>query len=189
MNEIKEQIRNEMRKRRNCVSQEEREEASEALVANILNRSDIQEAIVNKRPFAVYLATEHELDLTKLVEELWSEDITVVVPCWDAVRKMYVMGTYDNTTTLVEGDHHIPEPAEVNEINPEDIGVWIIPGLAFTRDGKRVGYGGGWFDRLLDHASKEAVLLGVAHTFQVVEELPVEDHDRLLTGVVTPEEE
>ena len=79
----------------------------------------------------------------------------------------------------------IREPAEVRPIAPADIGVWIVPGLAFTRAGGRLGYGGGWYDRLLGEAAPGAVALGVAHAFQIVDALPVEPHDRTLSGVVS----
>jgi 5-formyltetrahydrofolate cyclo-ligase len=63
--------------------------------------------------------------------------------------------------------------------------VWIVPGLAFTKDGRRLGYGGGWYDRLLASARKDALRIGVAHEFQVLGDLPNEPHDILLNRVVT----
>ena len=111
--------------------------------------------------------------------------MTVAVPCWDATAARYVLGAYDNTTTLVEGASHIREPAEVHPVAPADFGVWIVPGLAFTRAGGRLGYGGGWYDRLLGAAAPGAVALGVAHAFQIVDALPVEPHDRTLSAVVS----
>ena len=65
--------------------------------------------------------------------------------------------------------------------------VWVVPGLAFTRKGARLGYGGGWYDRFLAAADPSAVLLGVAYPFQMVEELPSEPHDIRLTDVVVAE--
>jgi 5-formyltetrahydrofolate cyclo-ligase len=59
-----------------------------------------------------------------------------------------------------------------------------VLGLAFTRDGRRLGYGGGWYDRLLADAPRGAEMLGVAYSFQVVEDLPAEPHDITLTAVV-----
>ena len=178
-----------MRRLRRALPPEARAARSEAVCRAVLARADVQAAQIARRPFAVYLATPDEIDLTELVEALWAADVTVAIPCWDAARKRYVLGAYDNMTTLVEGYMHIPEPAEVNEIAPEDIGVWIVPGLAFTRAGRRLGYGGGWYDRLLREAAPDAVRLGVAHPFQLVPELPVEPHDQVLTDIVTSSED
>jgi 5-formyltetrahydrofolate cyclo-ligase len=189
MNGSKKEIRDEMRQKRKDVSEDGRDEASESIVEKILARADVCAAIEKRLPFAVYLATQSELDLRELVEALWEKDVTVAVPCWNSERHTYVLGAYDNTTTLVEGDHHVLEPAEVNEINAEDIGVWIVPGLAFTRDGRRIGYGGGWYDRLLSLASKDALVLGVAYPFQIVDDLPMEAHDRQLVDIIVAEED
>lgn len=181
----KTEIRREMRDRRRAVDAEARAAASAELCAALLARDDVRAAIAARRPFAVYLASGDELDLTAFVEDLWAADVTVAVPCWRADEACYVLGAYDNTTVLVEGAHHILEPAELNEVAAVDIGVWIVPGLAFTRGGGRVGYGGGWYDRLLREAAPDAVALGVAYAFQIVPMLPEELHDRAVTDVVT----
>lgn len=181
----KSEIRRAMRVKRRLLSPEERAERSALICARVLAREDVQSALQARRPFAVYLASPDEIDLTTLVDALWSADVTVAVPCWDAARERYVLGAYSSATTLVEGAHRILEPAELVEIAPSDIGVWIVPGLAFTRGGGRLGYGGGWYDRLLAQAAPDALTLGVAYPFQIVEALPVELHDQSLTAVVT----
>lgn len=178
-------IRRAMRVKRRLVSPDERAECSESICARVLAREDVQAALQARRPFTVYLASPDEIDLTPLVDALWAADVTVAVPCWDAARESYVLGAYSSATTLVEGAHRILEPAELVEIAPADIGVWIVPGLAFTPHGGRLGYGGGWYDRLLAQASPDAVSLGVAYPFQIVDMLPVELHDQSLTDVVT----
>ena len=61
---------------------------------------------------------------------------------------------------------------------------WLVPGLAFARDGGRLGYGGGWYDRLLAAADPQAQTLGIAYSLQLVDALPSEPHDIRLTGVV-----
>ena len=67
----------------------------------------------------------------------------------------------------------------------KEVSVWIVPGLAFTCDGRRIGYGGGWYDRFLSAASQGALKLGVAYSFQLVDSLPVEPHDVPLTAVIS----
>jgi 5-formyltetrahydrofolate cyclo-ligase len=59
----------------------------------------------------------------------------------------------------------------------------VVPGLAFTRDGRRLGQGGGWYDRFL--ARTRCPKVGVCFDVQVVAELPVEDHDVVVDVVVT----
>lgn len=181
----KSDIRREMRKRRREVGQAEREERSEAICNSLWSRADVQAAVAAKRPFAVYLANSDEIDLAPLIERLWSDGVTVAVPCWNAETETYRLAIYTNATTLIEGAHHILEPAEVHEVASEDIGVWIVPGLAFTRDGRRLGYGGGWYDRYLAAVAPDSVALAVAYQFQLLDDLPTDSHDRRVTDVVT----
>lgn len=67
---------------------------------------------------------------------------------------------------------------------PEEVDVWVCPGLAFTLDGKRIGFGGGWYDRFLAAARPDALKLGVAYPWQIVEELPQEPTDVRLDRIV-----
>ena len=60
----------------------------------------------------------------------------------------------------------------------------LMPLNEFRRNENVQNYGGGWYDRLLADAPKDAVKLGVAHSFQIVEDLPTEPHDIQLTAVV-----
>ncbi len=174
-----------MRVRRREIDPETRAEVSEAICEAVWTRADVQAAVAAKRPFAVYLANDDEIDLAPLIEHLWAEGVTVAVPYWHAETKVYRLAIYTNASTLIEGGHGIMEPAEVYDIAPEDIGVWIVPGLAFTRDGRRVGYGGGWYDRYLAAAAPDAVALAVAYPFQILDDVPTDSNDRRVTDVVS----
>ena len=181
----KSDIRNMMRTCRREVDPEEREEASAAVCDAVWARADVQAAVAAKRPFAVYLANDDEIDLAPLVERLWAADVAVAVPYWHAESGTYRLAIYTNASTLIEGFHGIMEPAETYDIAPSDIGVWIVPGLAFTRDGRRIGYGGGWYDRYLAAAAPDAVALAVAYPFQILDDIPTDPNDRRVTDVVT----
>ena len=181
----KSDIRNLMRTRRREVDPEEREEASAAICDAVWARADVQAAVAAKHPFAVYLANDDEIDLAPLVERLWAADVTVAVPYWQAESGTYRLAIYTGASTLIEGGHGIMEPAETYDIAPCDIGVWIVPGLAFTRDGRRIGYGGGWYDRYLAAAVPDAVALAVAYPFQILDDVPTDPNDRRVTDVVT----
>ena len=181
----KSDIRNMMRTCRREVDPEEREEASAEICEALWERPDVQAAVAAKRPVAVYLANDDEINLAPLVERLWAADVTVAVPYWHAESGTYRLAIYTNASTLIEGFHGIMEPAETYDIAPSDIGVWIVPGLAFTRDGRRIGYGGGWYDRYLAAAAPDAVALAVAYPFQILDDVPTEPNDRRVTDVVT----
>ena len=70
-------------------------------------------------------------------------------------------------------------------VDPNWPDVVIVPGLAFTRGGDRLGQGGGWYDRFLEDVRPECVTIGVGFAEQIVDTLPVERHDIALHHVVT----
>jgi len=74
---------------------------------------------------------------------------------------------------------------EPGDIDPATLDVVVVPGLAFTRDGHRLGQGGGHFDRFLTRLAPDALTIGVAFHEQLVERLPVEAHDVALDVVVS----
>ena len=177
-------IRAEMRKRRRALSPAERADRSAAICASLLKRADVREAMAAKRTFAVYLASPEEIDLSVFIERLWAADCPVAVPAWR--NGAYTLVRYARATALVIGPMGIREPSEGSvPVREQEPAIWIVPGLAFTAKGARLGYGGGWYDRFLSAASPSAVSLGVAYPFQVVEELPIEAHDIPLNGIVS----
>lgn len=149
----------------------------------MLSRPDVMAAVAAKEPFAVYLATPQEIDLTTLIESLWAAECPVFAPAWDG--ESYVLARYARGTELVAGPMGVLEPVVDGDCESAPVPkVWIVPGLAFTRDGGRLGYGGGWYDRLLASAPQPSAVLGVAYPFQLLEKLPSEPHDIALTDVV-----
>ena len=64
--------------------------------------------------------------------------------------------------------------------------VIVVPALAVARDGVRLGRGGGYYDRALQHARTDTVVVALVFDDEFVDELPAEDHDRRVTAVITP---
>jgi 5-formyltetrahydrofolate cyclo-ligase len=70
-------------------------------------------------------------------------------------------------------------------VPPEEIDVILVPGLAFTRLGQRLGRGGGYYDRYLASLPAKTLKIGVCFGFQIVDALPTESHDQAVAAVVT----
>ena len=68
-----------------------------------------------------------------------------------------------------------------------DAGLILVPGLGFDGAGRRLGFGGGFYDRLLAKPPRKTFLLGHAHAFQVLPRLPDEPHDIKVKAVATPQ--
>jgi len=89
------------------------------------------------------------------------------------------------TTPWRRGDLKVPEPVgDAVDALPSPLLI-VVPGVAFTPDGRRLGRGGGYYDRLLA-AHPDAFRLGVVADERVVDDLPTEPHDERVDVVVTP---
>lgn len=185
---VKASIRARMRARRKRLTPAERACASAAVCAQVARREDVRAALASAAGggvLAAYLATPDEIDLSECILEMLGRGVTVAAPRWDG--EAYELARLQGLAAadLRPGPMGVLEPRDAALVRPEEVSVWLVPGLAFTRRGGRLGYGGGWYDRLLASASEPSVKLGVAHAFQMVAELPQEPHDVRLTDVVT----
>lgn len=76
-------------------------------------------------------------------------------------------------------------PRDAPEVDPAEVDVALVPGLAFDRRGARLGYGRGFFDRLLPRLRPDALRVGVAREALVAPRLPCEPHDVAMTHLAT----
>jgi 5-formyltetrahydrofolate cyclo-ligase len=85
-------------------------------------------------------------------------------------------------------DYGPKEPARRVAVSPQNVDVVVTPGLAFDREGRRLGYGGGYYDRYLARLQPHAVRIGIGFSRQVVEAVPAEDGDEPVDVIVTDDE-
>jgi 5-formyltetrahydrofolate cyclo-ligase len=77
-------------------------------------------------------------------------------------------------------------PATAPELRAGDMAVMLVPGLAFDAAGRRVGFGGGYYDGVIDEArAGGAAVIGFAYDFQIVDRCPAGADDRAVDSVVT----
>lgn len=78
-----------------------------------------------------------------------------------------------------------PEFADAPLVSPAEVDLFLVPGLAFTTRGARLGRGGGYYDRLLARRAPGSLAVGVCFALQVVEALPGEEHDHDVDVVIS----
>lgn len=137
------------------------------------------------RAVAVYDAQPFEVPLAEFIEELSSRGVHCVYP-------RVVKGSKTLTFHVVDGDKWVKGPFGIREPSPfsptralADIDVFIVPGVAFTREGQRLGRGGGYYDCTLAQRGPQARTIGVCFDCNVVPTLPMEPHDVRVDYVVT----
>jgi len=142
------------------------------------------------RVVMLYLAMPLEVETSSLALKCWQAGKTVAVPkvSWDQRRMLPIEITSLTTgiTTSASGlGAGVREPAAGNPVPANMIDLVIVPGLGFSPTGYRIGRGMGFYDRFLAQADFIGVSCGLAFDEQVVETLPVLDHDVPLAMLAT----
>ena len=183
----KTELRRAMKTRRKGMAAGEKSAADAVICEKPKARSDIGEKadpLNFGSPLAVYLASSDEINIDPYIEYMLRAGVEVVAPRWNGSTYELAKLKGLDEKNLRHGPMGIREPVDADIVEPKKVSAWIIPGLAFTRKGKRLGYGGGWYDRFLASAPEDAVKIGVAYPFQLVDDLPMDPHDIPLTDVI-----
>jgi len=126
-----------------------------------------------------------EWETRPIIEEAWKEEKKVSVP--KSIHKTRELHFYQledyNQLEVGYYDLEEPVPEKTNRTEIADIDLLIVPGVAFNKEGYRIGFGGGYYDRFLKDFSNETVSL--AHTNQLREDLPIEEYDLPVDKIIT----
>ena len=129
-----------------------------------------------------FVGVGNEADTGATIDSLTLAGFRVLLP--RVVGEEIVAVVHDPGRALVVGAFGIPEPTG-DPVDPQEIDVVLVPGLAFTRDGRRLGQGGGFYDRFLPLVREDCVTVGVCFAEQIVDDLITEPHDRIVDLVIT----
>ena len=129
-----------------------------------------------------------EWDTTKLVSGALAECKVVAIPRVDHVARMLVLHrVLDLASDVVPGWQGIPEPRPDTPVVPASAIDWVlVPGVAFDPAGRRLGYGGGFYDRLLPLFREGVPRIAGALELQIVDDVPAGPHDQRIDAVITP---
>lgn len=133
---------------------------------------------------AVTLSMPLELDTTPIIEAAWSANKKTVVP--KIVHHQMIFVPFDDASNLQTGQLSIREPVTDSAVPENKIDLVIVPGLAFTKNGARLGFGAGYYDRFLENYTGKTVALALSR--QVKNALPIESHDQRIQEVLTIQE-
>lgn len=130
---------------------------------------------------AVTLSMPIELDTAPIIEVAWSANKKTVVP--KIVNHQMIFVPFDDGSSLQTGQLSIREPVTEVAVSANKIDLVIVPGLAFTRSGARLGFGAGYYDRFLVNYTGKTIALALSP--QIKQNIPIEAHDQLIQEVLT----
>lgn len=160
-----------------------RAQASQAIAARIV----ATHAFARARVALVTLPFRSEWDATLVVSRALADGKIVAAPRVDAAQRMLRAYRIEDLRTGIEpGYRGIPEPrASCDEVALDRVDWVLVPGVAFDAHGARLGYGGGYYDRLLPLVSPDAPRVAGAFEMQVVDAVPTAPHDARVDCVLT----
>jgi 5-formyltetrahydrofolate cyclo-ligase len=168
-----------MREVRRAIPPERRARAGEVITARVLALP----AMVRARTVFLFASFGSEVPTEAVADALLSSGRRVLLP--------FLEGSVMEAAELRAGDEAVDttygpkEPPVRTPVDPEDVDVVLVPGLAFDREGYRVGYGGGHYDRYLRRLGRHATRIGIAFQEQLVDRVPREPDDDPVDLVVT----
>ncbi|MDN3018530.1 5-formyltetrahydrofolate cyclo-ligase [Paenibacillus sp. BSR1-1] len=180
----KNSLRNQMKETLSKLSKPLYEDYSYKIATRVYNENDWKQANV----IGITVSKRPEVDTYQIIRKAWEDGKTVVVPKCYPKEKRLSFRTLTQFSQLESVFYGLYEPIVelTTEVNPANIDLLIVPGLAFTKEGFRLGFGGGYYDRLLTKFN--GITLSLAFNEQMIPEFHVEEHDIPVSKIVTVEE-
>ena len=174
---------------RNRMDPAERQQQSRQIMSLLL----AEQLLTERNNMFIYVNFRSEVETMDLIKELIAAGKTVSVPVTlQKESSLLAVQLTDPESQLAAGCYGIPEPtpARIRQatIDPATIETVLLPGSVFDKQGGRLGYGGGYYDRFLSQAAPEASRIGLAFSLQMIERVPMQSHDQFMDMIVTEQQ-
>ncbi len=183
----KEKLRKKILDTRNNLSKEQLSKKSNMITIKFLN------SIFYKKSeyIMTYIDFRNEVKTKSLINESLQNNKKIIIPI--SMPKTYdlklsQLKNYDKELTL--GTYGILEPKQefIREVSPKKIDLVIVPGVVFSRNGHRIGYGAGYYDRFLTKVSPSTLKVALCFDLQIVNKINHNKHDIPMDYIITENE-
>lgn len=179
---IKDELRLIMREKRRALTDAEVTEMSCQIKEKLFSLKCVKEA----KNVCIFLSAFKEPDTMPIAEKLWKQKCRIIAPVSDTETNTLSLSYIDNIQSLHKGTYGILEPSIFKNAVKDNIDIILVPGLAFDREGGRMGFGKGYYDRLLENI--RAVKIGLCYDFQLFSSIPKDKHDVPMNYIITEKE-
>ena len=181
-NNTKSEFRDYITKKKEALSLVEKREMDNAIYETIINSHEF----INAKMIFIYISFGKEVDTHNIIEHAVASGKEVCVPRVISRLKGMRALKINSLDELELSNYGILEPKDNSEeVSVENMDLAVIPGLAFDLQGGRIGYGGGFYDRFFSNADINIKKIALAYEFQILEGIPLEDHDIAIDGIIT----
>lgn len=173
--------------KREALSHEEHKGKSELIQENLFKQKEFQQAEV----VAFFVGVKKEVHTKRMIQHALEEGKIICVPVCDFKKHKLDFARINSLEDLKENSYGgivLEEPKkECERIPLKEIDLIIVPGLAFDEEGHRLGYGKGFYDKVLGSKEFSGKSIGLCFDFQLKKEIPHEEHDMKIDKIVTEE--
>lgn len=173
--------KDELRKKYSLIRNEISERTAAELSRKICEQLIRSDMFRKADEILMYYPLGNEADLRYAARKAWEEGKKVAFPVTEGDDMMFYKA--DSFAGFTEGPFGIMEPPRDNPADWESPLV-LVPGLVFTKNGGRIGYGKGFYDRYLT-AHPDCITAGTCYEFQLCDHVPMDEHDRYQKYIVT----
>ncbi|WP_176483694.1 MULTISPECIES: 5-formyltetrahydrofolate cyclo-ligase [Bacillus] len=183
MKEIKNKLRKEMKAKLKCYTEQEHTNMSTYIQKHLFETKQWQDA----KTIGITVSRFPEVRTDEIIEKAWNEGKKIAVPKCNptsSTMDFYEIVSFHELEVVYFGLRE-PIVSKTKYVPPSEIDLIIVPGLIFDKEGYRIGFGGGYFDRYLQkfHGRK----ISLAFYTQVNEEVPRESFDIPVEAIITNE--
>lgn len=180
---MKKAFREQLLRKRDRISPALKEKKEAAIRRRLFASAEFR----NAKNILFYASFRSEVDTMACIDKALSKGIKTALPRVmkaEHLLKLYLINSRDD---LVPGTWGIPEPdaGRCEEVSLDSIDTAIVPGAGFDTSGNRIGYGAGYYDKLLSDPRKRPVIIALAFEEQMVPSLPGEVHDVRMDKIIT----
>jgi len=182
-NSNKKTLRQETLLKRDAIPENIKQEKDAAIRQRLIGLPEFTKA----KTILFYASFRSEADTMELIKTALSEGKRVALPKVDKKDRRLLLYEIEDIRELAQGYMGILEPSASKErlTGLDDMDLIIIPGAAFDASGNRLGYGAGFYDRLLAEIKDKIPVIAPAYEEQIVENIPSEPHDVKVSKIVT----
>lgn len=181
----KDELRKYIEEKRNELRENNKKQMDSCIYRNVVDSEHYKSA----KTIFIYVSCNNETDTHKIIKKMLEDKKIVCVPKVLSLKEGMIAVKINNFDDLKPGLYGILEPAEKqNKIDENNIDTVFLPGVAFDLNGGRIGYGGGFYDRFLGKSREDTVKIALAYEFQIMSNVPMEDTDMRVDGIITEKE-
>ncbi|MBI4826574.1 MAG: 5-formyltetrahydrofolate cyclo-ligase [Nitrospirae bacterium] len=186
---MKKRIREDLLNKRNSIDPDEKKSKERSIEKKLFNLEEFKKS----ECILLYASFRSEVDTMNYLQDVIHLNKKLIIPLVDPDHRRLRLFEVRDVSELIPGYMGIQEPGILKdrEVSLNEIGLVIIPGTGFDTNGNRLGYGGGYYDKLLSYESKmlskaeHIITIALAFEEQIGDKIPAEPHDIKVDMIIT----